>query len=266
MMSSASSPSKGRRRRGRLKGSYIMSFVAGCYASSMFFTAFYGKLAHDMQSKELESPVGMMPLPLPLPHPVHEEDSIGLVGAKNPSHGHAVAGLDCKDHGGPDNDAQQEMTYWKDIPLDNDYISPFKQHDERQYLTFEMDQSSGWNTVRLALEQVLTMAIATGRVLVLPPPQKIYLMGRVDLFDTFPFHDIVREHAGVEVISTEQFLEENRRKVKKVSDGPLAYPPWTEDTNFDGDGQEILLRLEPWLRSISNTPEWSPHKCLAGKN
>ena len=63
-----------------------MSFVAGCYASSMFFTAFYGKLAHDMQSKELESPVGMMPLPLPLPHPVHEEDSIGLVGAKNPSH------------------------------------------------------------------------------------------------------------------------------------------------------------------------------------
>lgn len=53
---------------------------------------------------------------------------------------HGVAGLDCRAHGGPESsEITQELVYWKDLPLDNDYVSPLKSVSERQYLTFEPD-------------------------------------------------------------------------------------------------------------------------------
>ena len=49
---------------------------------------------------------------------------------------HKVAGLSCKAYGGPRDEDAAEMVYWKDIPVDATFISPFKRKEE-QYLTFE---------------------------------------------------------------------------------------------------------------------------------
>jgi hypothetical protein len=62
---------------------------------------------------------------------------------------HPVAGLQCDEHGGPHAEAAQEMVYWRDIPEDNAWTSPFLKKDgTRQYLTFEPD-GGGWNNIRM---------------------------------------------------------------------------------------------------------------------
>jgi hypothetical protein len=86
---------------------------------------------------------------------------------------HSVAGLDCAAHGGPSEELAQEMVYWKDLPGDSSYVAPFYDKNQRRYLTFEPD-GGGWNNIRMSMETVLTIAIAMGRVLVLPPSQKMY--------------------------------------------------------------------------------------------
>ena len=51
-----------------------------------------------------------------------------------------LGSLSCKAYGGPDDEtAQKEMVYWKDIPEDQEFISPYKKHDKERYLTFEPD-------------------------------------------------------------------------------------------------------------------------------
>jgi hypothetical protein len=53
---------------------------------------------------------------------------------------HGLAGLDCSAHGGPlSAEITQELVYWRDLPLDNEFVSPLKSKVERQYLTFEPD-------------------------------------------------------------------------------------------------------------------------------
>ena len=51
---------------------------------------------------------------------------------------HKLAGLHCKEkYGGPEDEyAEQEMTFWSDIPSDASYKSPFLDDTER-FLTFE---------------------------------------------------------------------------------------------------------------------------------
>ena len=90
-----------------------------------------------------------------------------------PNDGHKLAGLDCSAYGGPTNEKAAEMVYWSDIPSDNAHVSPF--YDEHKFMTFEPDQG-GWNNIRMSMETVLAMAVATGRTLVLPPEQRMYLL------------------------------------------------------------------------------------------
>ena len=63
---------------------------------------------------------------------------------------HKLGGLSCAAHGGPSDEIAAEMVYWRDIPQDSDYISPFK-HKKKdgpvQYMTFEPDEG-GWNNIR----------------------------------------------------------------------------------------------------------------------
>ena len=80
-----------------------------------------------------------------------------------------LAHLSCDAYGGPDDEAAHEMVYWQDIPSDHTYKSPFSPTDGvERYLTFEPD-GGGFNNIRMAMEVVLTLAIAMGRTLVLPP-------------------------------------------------------------------------------------------------
>jgi hypothetical protein len=83
-----------------------------------------------------------------------------------------VAGLDCSAYGGP-TDASG-MIYWRDIPEDDRFQSPYPT-DSEKFITFEPDEG-GFNNVRMALETVVSMAVAMGRTLVLPPSQELYLL------------------------------------------------------------------------------------------
>ena len=79
---------------------------------------------------------------------------------------------------------------------------------EEQFLSFEPD-SGGWNNIRISLENVVLLAVVTGRTLVLPPPQLFYLLddssklqgGRTDpglrksFGDFFPLFDVYGEAA-----------------------------------------------------------------------
>ena len=66
----------------------------------------------------------------------------------------------------------------------------------------------------MSLETAVAMAHATGRTLVLPPPQRIYLLNKegshadnvFDFDDFFHFNSIAREHPGINIISFEEFL------------------------------------------------------------
>jgi len=182
---------------------------------------------------------------------------------------HPVAGLDCKEHDGPmEQDATDEMVYWRDIPQDNNWVSPFKNiknTSQRQYLTFEPD-GGGWNNIRMSMETVLTMALAMGRVLVLPPSQKMYLLGHTtfNFADFFPLQELAEEHAGLEIITTEQFLIETMGTTVDQQTHEISFPPEESKTSWDGDTRGIKSKLAPWIRSIANSqPDWDPSTCIA---
>jgi hypothetical protein len=72
------------------------------------------------------------------------------------------------------------LVYWNDPPgtADVEFQNPFAATStptSTRYLTFTPD-SGGWNNIRMSLEIVMVIAAATGRTLVLPPPQPLYLL------------------------------------------------------------------------------------------
>ena len=104
------------------------------------------------------------------------------------------------------------VTFWKDpLKSDVDWVSPFKAVGPKdKYITFEPDVG-GWNNIRMQMETVLVMAAATGRTLVLPPDQPLYLLNKGkghdnqhSFADFFPFEEIKHR---VPVISMKDFME-----------------------------------------------------------
>ena len=92
---------------------------------------------------------------------------------------HPLGGLDCTDHGGPTaRVAVDDMIYWSDLPADSTFKSPFSRNKDsrKKYLTFEQDDA-GFNNMRSSMEVIVVLAHATGRTLVLPPKQKINMLG-----------------------------------------------------------------------------------------
>ena len=178
---------------------------------------------------------------------------------------HSIAGLNCQDHGGPndDQDVIEEMIYWKDYPTDSQFQSPYKEYGPRdKYLTFEPDEG-GWNNQRISVETMVVLAISTCRTLVLPPKS------RFDYNDLYPFTAIAQETAGLKIISTEEFL------IKEGLSGQLhdeqnphfkLYPPENNRTNWDGDMRFIWDGNPLWLylRSISYRVIWNRDECVIG--
>jgi len=108
-----------------------------------------------------------------------------------------------------------QLAYWNDPQgiRDQNFVSPFRSEEKNgktKYLTFESDHG-GWNNVRMALEIIFVIAVATGRTLVLPPDQPLYLL-RADkkkiqrgFADFYPF-DSPSLQKLVPIITTEEFL------------------------------------------------------------
>jgi hypothetical protein len=122
------------------------------------------------------------------------------------------------------------------------------------------------NNIRMSMETVLTMALAMGRVLVLPPSQKMYLLGKgqatFNFADFFPLQELAEEHAGFDIITMEQFLEETMGKTKDTKSQKIVFPPDNKKTKWDGDSG-FKSKLAPWLRSIAVDPNWNPNHCIA---
>jgi hypothetical protein len=118
----------------------------------------------------------------------------------------------------------------------------------------------------MSMETVLTMALAMGRVLVLPPSQKMYLLGKgqatFNFADFFPLQELAEEHAGFDIITMEQFLEETMGKTKDMKSQKIVFPPDNKKTKWDGD-TGFKSKLAPWLRSIAVDPNWDPNHCIA---
>jgi len=83
----------------------------------------------------------------------------------------------------------------------------------RRYLTFEPD-TGGWNNIRMSLENVVTLAAVSGRTLVLPPDQIVYLLearkgekrerNYYDLVNITDNQELLRR---VPIITSEEFIK-----------------------------------------------------------
>jgi hypothetical protein len=157
---------------------------------------------------------------------------------------HMVAGLSCEKYGGPSDEIAAEMVYWRDIPSDATFQSPFaKSGTEPKYLTFEPDEG-GWNNIRMSMETAVAMAHAMGRILVLPPTQEIYLLrndrrktkkNKFTFKDFFHFDSIASEHAAVKVIHMEEFLKKEAMTghLRDKNTGQVTFPPNNKTVSDD---------------------------------
>ena len=256
----------------RISFLHLLSCLFGGMVATFALSMFHGSLMqmeHDLEhfaEEHLKSVNNQQPILINHVKTKSEPMKIGIPDQQdhNHHHHHSVAGLDCTTHGGPtDPIASQELVYWKDLPLDTQYVSPFKVAGERQYLTFEPD-GGGWNNIRMSMETVLGMAIATGRVLVLPPSQHMYLLKdkTFSFADFFPLEAIAKEQDGLEIITMKQFLEETKGKLKDSKTGQPASIS-NDRVDWDGDTKGVKSILNPFLQSIAENPDWDPTKCLA---
>ena len=103
---------------------------------------------------------------------------------------HEIAGLSCERYGGPSDEIAAEMIYWRDIPSDAEYTSPYANVGPKtKYLTFEPDEGN-WNNKRLSMETAVVMAVVMGRTLVLPPQQELIYS------EIFHFASLAKEFPG----------------------------------------------------------------------
>lgn len=156
------------------------------------------------------------------------------------------------------------VTFWKPTSVaDMEYISPFAVTGLDKYVTFEPDVG-GWNNIRMQMETVVVFAAATGRILVLPPDQPMYLLnaGRGhqkahSFADFFPF-DLI--NTRVPVITMQEFMAKEgvTGGLKKTSDNKVQYPPFNK-TEFIGTLRDDRIQMWHYLRNVSSVPAW---KCM----
>ncbi len=120
-------------------------------------------------------------------------------------------------------------------------------------MTFEPDHG-GWNNIRMAMEVVLVFAHATGRTLVMPPEQGMYLLNKgasaddnkLHFSDFFYLH---RLQETMELIEMDKFLAE------EGVTGNLGERPPENRTDLDG------RQLWNYLDTVSGGGmRWNPFK------
>ena len=113
----------------------------------------------------------------------------------------------------------------------------------------------------MQMELVLVFAAATGRTLVLPPDQPMYLLHHGqghqkhhNFADFFPF-EVIRQR--LPVISMEEYMtrEGISGNFKQNADGVTAYPP-NNTTQFDATDKDERKMMWHFLRNVSSSPPW----------
>eukprot|EP00516_Mucochytrium_quahogii_P004615 CAMPEP_0203761874 /NCGR_PEP_ID=MMETSP0098-20131031/14870_1 /ASSEMBLY_ACC=CAM_ASM_000208 /TAXON_ID=96639 /ORGANISM=" , Strain NY0313808BC1" /LENGTH=436 /DNA_ID=CAMNT_0050656043 /DNA_START=377 /DNA_END=1687 /DNA_ORIENTATION=+ len=169
--------------------------------------------------------------------------------------------------------ASGSFDYWnryKGAKFENQVLRPRASLSHDRYITFE-DDTGGWNNIRMAFEVFVVAAKATGRILVLPPRVKFYLLDRGPItvfkkaatrtnssYDDYYDMTFLRPH--VTIITTDEFLERESSK--------LNMPPeivTKAKTELFGNGHHSDYFL--WLRESTDSiwwpsgpiydPEWS---------
>ena len=134
-----------------------------------------------------------------------------------------ATGLICPGMSSPtDASSVQELAYWEDIEADETFLTPYaaspasqtSDAPEAKYITFESDRG-GWNNIRMSMETILAVALLTGRTLVIPPPEGMYLLNqdnenkennKLSFEDFFDLKAMADEVEGFNFISMEEFL------------------------------------------------------------
>ena len=156
----------------------------------------------------------------------------------------------------------QLLTYWRSPTTeDKEFVHPFPGSDDQvgvKYLTFEPDVG-GWNNIRMQMEIVLVLAITTGRTLVLPPEQHMYLMlaGKENQksHSFADFFDFAVIGERVKVVSMETFLEQEglpghlTRLDNVTFERTVEYPPENR-TVFDNTKRSEKLLIWGYLRRV----------------
>lgn len=172
--------------------------------------------------------------------------------------------LQCETLGGPDNKyATDEMMYWSDIPSDARFVSPFKSLDLKEgrekFITFEPDVGA-FNNMRMAWENIVALAVSTGRTLVMLPERYMPMIaegtkGQKNEFtfkDFYLMQEIEQEHPGLKIMGMEQFLRQS------VGGGYLPDPPNNE---FNWDNKDLDELLE-YLQTNAYSGSWKPGECV----
>ena len=187
--------------------------------------------------------------------------------------GHTVAGLNCDRYGGPSEEIAAEMVYWRDIPSDSDFLSKFHQYknleEDPKYLVFEAE-TGGWNNVRMSMETAVVLAVAMGRILVMPPTwmyqDKKNSNKHMSFHDFFHFDSILNEHNSSKIfdmITTKELIQRegltgklNNKYTKQVDYPPGGGTEYSQD-DFSREDYDF------WLRNVSYTPlDWNYHSCV----
>ena len=127
----------------------------------------------------------------------------------------------------------------------------------------------GFNNIRMSMETMIVMAHAMSRTLVMPPSQGMYLMRKdrgkqrvhFSFDDFYHMEQVGYEHAGLNVISMEEFLQTEAMtgNLHNKTTGDVVFPP-NNRTNWDGIEPKPL---KEYLRDVTETPlNWTPGSCL----
>ena len=136
-------------------------------------------------------------------------------------------------------------------------------------MTFEPD-NGGWNNIRMAFETVAVFAHATGRTLVMPPAQRLYLL-------KVQHEGNRRAHHGVDaflnfdalgkvlrVVDTPTFLREAAglfdlsRETNAATASVDALAATARRAGDDGDTRARRDLREWERRAATSTPRWAP--------
>ena len=250
---------------------YTKNNVEKQYSNADTRTTKDGRTLLDIPVSQLTSDVGWQDKPVArgvAGRPLDQTPAV--VGSKR---GH----ITCDDDDDNNSLNLDSLAYWNtDSPRDAQFTSPFRattnqQNTTTKYLTFSTDRG-GWNNVRMSLEILFVLAAATGRTLVLPPKEPLYLMhhDRANRYrgfaDFFPIHTAAFQKR-VPVITFEEFLQQehnNNNNNLPIPDDIKDHVLEAADHCDKRDKSSASCKyVFEYLERVGTSPELSAqHTCL----